>query len=273
VLDPIAQAWRPYRRDVGTTRTTTTPVSTLFGDRARDYDDGRPEWPPGLIGDLPGCEVIELGAGTGKLTRLLAGQFSSVTAVEPDLRMRNVLTKRCPSVAVCTTSAEQVDRPDGSFDLAFAGMCAHFFEPRAFAEIARLLRPGGQLLVLTYLPVEILPPPSSNIEAIKADYATTEEIRDLVRRCAWHDPANVAGFSLEDVVSTERVEGFGPARLASYIVSRSDVRFASDAERDACWARLAESLCGTSTDIRFEFRCERWSKPAFSVVDTRTAAR
>src|SRR5919198_5570779 len=95
----------------------TLPVGS--GDRwPDDYELGRPGWPPGVV-DVPGlpptATVLELGAGTGKLTRLLARTFGRVVAVEPEDTMRRLLARACPEAEALSGAAEAIPLPDASF--------------------------------------------------------------------------------------------------------------------------------------------------------------
>jgi len=76
-----------------------------------DYERGRPGYPPSVtrVSGLPHSDtVLELGAGTGKLTCLLVAEFADVIAVEPDPEMRRLLVARCPRAQVLAGSAEQI---------------------------------------------------------------------------------------------------------------------------------------------------------------------
>ena len=97
----------------------------------------------GELGIGPGRRVLDLGAGTGKLTRLLLGTGAGVVAVEPDAAMR----ARLPAAAdVLDGAAESVPLPDASIDAVTVAQAFHWFEPSAaLAEIARVLRAGGGL--------------------------------------------------------------------------------------------------------------------------------
>jgi SAM-dependent methyltransferase len=97
--------------------------------------------------------VLDLGAGTGKLTRLLVEAFERVAAVEPADAMRRLLADRCPKADVLAGSAETIPLADGSVDAVFAAESFHWFDgERALAEIARVLRPAGALVLLWNLP-------------------------------------------------------------------------------------------------------------------------
>jgi SAM-dependent methyltransferase len=118
-----------------------------FGEHADAYERARPEWPEEaarwLVPD--GAElVVELGAGTGKLTRAVAELGVRVVAVEPDPRMLVVLLER--GLEGVEGTAEAIPFGDGEADGVVAGSSLHWFElDRALAEIHRVLRPGGRL--------------------------------------------------------------------------------------------------------------------------------
>ena len=122
-----------------------------FGNAAEDYERGRPDWPDAIaeVGGLPeSAEVLDLGAGTGKLTRVLARRFARVTAVEPDESMRAVFTRATPCCEILQGSAEQIPLGDSSVDGVFCAEAFHWFDWRAaLGEIARVLRPRGLLVM------------------------------------------------------------------------------------------------------------------------------
>src|SRR6266496_6141360 len=121
-----------------------------------DYERGRPGWPPEMVGVLglpPAATVLELAAGTGKLTRLLVSTFGRVVVLEPAEAMRRVLAALCPEVEVLAGSAEEIALTDASVDAVFAAEAFHLFDgERALAEIARVLRPCGALVLMWNLP-------------------------------------------------------------------------------------------------------------------------
>lgn len=119
---------------------------------AEDYDRLRPQPAPDAVDWLvpPGCRVaVDLAAGTGLLTRALAQRVAEVIAVEPDDRMRAVLSDRSPGVRALAGYGESIPLPDASADAVLVSSAWHWMdEARAVPEIARVLRPGGRFGVI-----------------------------------------------------------------------------------------------------------------------------
>ena len=120
---------------------------------AETYERGRPDYAGSAVDfvlaparDRPGLRAVDLGAGTGKLTRMLTDRGVDTVAVEPAEGMRAVLARVVPAAAVLSGSAEAVPLPDGSVDVVVCGQAFHWFDrAAALVEIARVLRPGGVL--------------------------------------------------------------------------------------------------------------------------------
>jgi SAM-dependent methyltransferase len=119
-----------------------------FGAIAENYDELRPQAPQQAVDWLvsTGCEVaVDVGAGTGLFTRTLVGRAGQVIAVEPDARMRTVLTARSPGVHVVEGRGESIPLPDAAADAVFVSSAWHWMDPeRAVPEIGRVLRDGGR---------------------------------------------------------------------------------------------------------------------------------
>ena len=128
---------------------TTALLSRSFGAVADDYDRLRPgPSPEALDWLLPesATDVLEIGAGTGILTRLLAERVAHVTAVEPDERMRAVLAARAPGIEILAGGAEEIPTESSSFDVVIAASAWHWVdEERGVPEVARVLRARGRL--------------------------------------------------------------------------------------------------------------------------------
>jgi len=122
-----------------------------FGPIADAYDRYRPDYPAEAIAWLLGSSplrVLDVGAGTGKLTRALLAAGHEVVAVEPDAGMRAAFPAATPETEILEGSAEQLPVADGSFDAVTAGQAYHWFDrARALPELARVLRPGGPLAI------------------------------------------------------------------------------------------------------------------------------
>ncbi len=127
-----------------------------FASAASAYEEGRPTYPTGAVARLarelhlgPGRLVLDLAAGTGKLTALLVGTGATVLAVEPVAEMRAVLEQALPGVGALPGTAEAIPLAAGSVDAVTVGQAFHWFRAdEALAEIHRVLRPGGGLALL-----------------------------------------------------------------------------------------------------------------------------
>jgi SAM-dependent methyltransferase len=123
-----------------------------FGAIADDYDRLRPSPPEEAVGWLlPGrCELaVDVAAGTGLLSRMLASEARRVVAVEPDARMAAVLRARSAGVRVVQGTAESIPVGDARADGVFVSSAWHWMDPgRAIPEIARVLRDGGRFGVI-----------------------------------------------------------------------------------------------------------------------------
>jgi SAM-dependent methyltransferase len=123
-----------------------------FGSFASRYERGRPPYPPEAVDWLlphGARTVLDLGAGTGKLTRELLGRGLDVTAVDPSDGMLTELRRVLPAVRAETGRAEQIPLPDASLDAVLVAQAWHWVDlARAVPEVARVLRPGGCLGLL-----------------------------------------------------------------------------------------------------------------------------
>jgi SAM-dependent methyltransferase len=125
--------------------------ASSFGGHARSYAEHRPDYPDAAvtwalepIADCPRPRILDLGAGTGKLTGVLLRHSPRVVAVEPDDAMRTELTTRFPDAEALRGTAEDIPLADGSVDAVLVGQAMHWFDlGKAVPEMARVLRLGG----------------------------------------------------------------------------------------------------------------------------------
>ena len=119
-----------------------------FESVADVYERTRPAYAPDALAfvaqRLPLRRVLDLGAGTGKLTRQLVELGADVVAVEPGDAMRALLERVVPEAEALAVSAESIPLPDVSVDVVTVAQAFHWFRPtEALAEMHRVLRPGG----------------------------------------------------------------------------------------------------------------------------------
>jgi SAM-dependent methyltransferase len=136
------------------------PLAAQFASAADAYERGRPEYAPAVVGAIaaelglaPGTPVLDLAAGTGKLTRALVAGGFDVTAVEPQAELRERLAGTVGAERVRDGLAEAIPLEDASVDAVTVADGFHWFDAApALVEIRRVLRPGGGLAILTSIP-------------------------------------------------------------------------------------------------------------------------
>jgi SAM-dependent methyltransferase len=212
--------------------------SRSFGQAALAYDRGRPDWPPKLLDALPlgsDATVLDLGAGTGKLTRLLSARYARAIAVEPDSRMRELIS----GADALAGTAEEIPLPHASVDGVFAAEAFHWFDGRvAVAEIARVLRPGGVLALLwnrfdsadRVLPKDVLPA------------SITPTKHGLVKTGEWERAFDGSRFEPFREVRVEAQREVSRQDLLDFFASVSSVTALADEERRAALDRIDAAL-------------------------------
>src|SRR4051794_38042311 len=148
-----------------------------FASAAEVYEESRPTYPREAVDWLaaeleagPGRTVVDLAAGTGKLTRLLIPTGAAVIAVEPVAEMRDALARTTPDADARPGTAERTGLPDASADAVTVAQAFHWFDgAAALAEIHRILRPAGRL-ALVWNVRDLDDPLQRDIDALFAPY-------------------------------------------------------------------------------------------------------
>jgi SAM-dependent methyltransferase len=139
-------------RQGATRRWSRLARASSFGAAADSYQRGRPDYPQSAVEWLVPRQartVLDLGAGTGKLTRSLVEAGLAVTAVEPSQGMREQLAAAVPGAVALAGSAEKIPLPDASVDAVIVAHAWHWFDAAlAVPEVARVLVPGGTLALV-----------------------------------------------------------------------------------------------------------------------------
>jgi ubiquinone/menaquinone biosynthesis C-methylase UbiE len=137
------------------------------------YPDDAIAWLAEAIGLAPGRTIVDLAAGTGKLTSSLAATGARVVAVDPVPEMLVVLRCRVPSAEAREATAETTGLPDDCADAVTVAQAFHWFDgPAALAEIDRILRPGGRLALLWNVR-DLTHPTQRAVEKLLAPYRGT----------------------------------------------------------------------------------------------------
>jgi SAM-dependent methyltransferase len=201
-----------------------------FDRAAVEYERARPGYPAALLDLLPlapDSEVLDLGAGTGKLTRVLTERYRRVVAVEPLDGMRAILEQVVPGAESLAGTAESIPLPDASVDGVFAGQAFHWFaNDAAVAEIARVLRPGGVVCLIWNESTDPSPLPESYRAYLHglhapslADVRSGPSMAELLGRGPFGQ-LHEASVAHEQVQDREGVLGF--AQSVSWIAHRPE---------------------------------------------------
>lgn len=214
-----------------------------FGSVADAYDRARPDYPPELVDDVialagcgPGSEVLEVGAGTGKATRMFCARGLSVLAIEPDCEMAAVASQKAATAGhtlrVIQSDFESAALEDGAFSLAYSAQAWHWVDPETGYRRAHRLLSGGGLLAAFWNRVDwsghelraemqvAYAPAGANV----TDWGPIHpahgplEIRD-----EWHaELASAAGFGELETRRYERVLEYTAAEYVALLGTHSD---------------------------------------------------
>jgi MOSC domain-containing protein YiiM/SAM-dependent methyltransferase len=218
-----------------------------FEAGADAYERARPTYPPEAVGALvenlalrPGRTLLELGAGTGKMTRLLAPTGVRILAQEPVDGMRERLRQADPHVELVAGTAEAIALPGGSVDAVVVAQAFHWFDPvRALSEIHRVLRPGGVLALAWNFRDESVPWVAELGRLIHALAGDAPQARGG----RWRDDlAKVALFTAWTCIEVPHHHALTPAEVLERVASVSFVAAAPANARAALLEQVARML-------------------------------
>ncbi|MDP9388775.1 MAG: methyltransferase domain-containing protein [Actinomycetota bacterium] len=240
-------------------RIATTMVHEVaqvgFDREAETYERSRPTYPPDavswLVGRLHlrrGRTVTDVAAGTGKLTRLLLSTGATVVAVEPVEGMREVFRRVVPAVPVVAATAEAMPFRASSMDAATVGQAFHWFDAEAaFAELARVLRPGGGVAMVWNAR-------DRSIEWVDRAWAVMDRVE---KKAPWRDhdsvfdtlPAGRSGFEPFDTATFRHEQIVTPEELVDRFRGVSHVAALPPEDQAAILSEVRE-LLATHPDTR-----------------------
>jgi SAM-dependent methyltransferase len=197
--------------------------ATSFALVADAYERARPGYPEDAVRWLAGDEprdVVDLGAGTGKLTRSLVALGHRVTAVEPLPEMLELLPAAAPGAFALLGSAEVIPLPDASADVVTAAQAFHWFDhPVALPEIARVLRPGGRLALVWNVRDDRVAWVAELSEAIGSETVESADTEGLLEPSRLFGPLERATFRFAQRLDRETLRDL--VRSRSYCVTKA----------------------------------------------------
>ncbi|WP_426184219.1 class I SAM-dependent methyltransferase [Microbacterium sp. TWP3-1-2b2] len=208
--------------------------ATSFGAAADHYEAARPEYPfeavAWMLENLPhgSCRIADVGAGTGKLTRvLISAPDAEVVAIDPDPAMLAKLRESVPGVPTFTGTAEHLPLPDSALDAVVLGQAWHWVDPvPASAEIGRVVRPGGTLGLIWNIRDE-----SEEWVRRLTEIMHSSSAENMVNGPTSRGPQIAGPFGRIEVERWEWVRPMTREQVHRMADSRSHLITASDAER------------------------------------------
>jgi SAM-dependent methyltransferase len=229
------------------------PLAERFVDVADSYERGRPEYTPAaaeaIAAELhvaPGARVLDLAAGTGKLTRALLGVGLDVIAVEPQARLREILAASVGAEHVLDGVAEEIPLADGSVAAVTVADAFHWFDQVvALREIQRVLIAGGGLAVLRILPdwsgASWAHEVGSLIAELRPDHPQFEGPR-------WQDTTLAEGcWTSPREIRLTMAQPADPERILDYIASMSWIAAMPEDQREETVGRIGEIISAGET--------------------------
>jgi SAM-dependent methyltransferase len=236
-------------------------AATGFERSVEDYERGRPDFPAAAVDFLverldvgPGRTLLELGPGTGKLTRLLAPTLARIVAIEPVAAMREALARNVPAAEVLDAVAEELPVQDDSIDAAVAAQAFHWFDgPRALDELGRVLRGGGRLGLVWNVRDESVPWIGELTDLIEPYRGDTPSHRSL----RWKDAfASTDVFAPPEVTSFPYVHATTREGTVARILSISFIAALPDEEKRRVADEVRRIVPGD--EVAFAYRTDVW---------------
>ena len=225
------------------------------------YEAGRPGYPQDAVALLAAelelgavRDVLDLAAGTGKLTRELAAMGARVVAVEPVDEMRAALAESLPSVRALAGTAEAIPLDPASVDAVVVGQAFHWFRgDEALAEIHRVLRSGGHLGLMWNLRDESVPWVAELTRIMEphrgsAPRAVSGAWREAFEQTRLFDPLRLATFHHLHRLSNEG--------LVARVASVSFVAALPDDQRERVLAQVRDLLSAQGADVELPYRTD-----------------
>lgn len=234
-----------------------------------DYERGRPGYPDHVaeLASLPSsATVLDLAAGTGKLTRLVVSRFARVVAFEPDASMRRLLAVGCPESEAMDGSAEQIPLEGDSVDAVFIAQAFHWFDSEtALIEIARVLRPRGALVVMWNVPPGPAMPSITAVEELLAPIWPQELgfPLDMMSRGwtpgAWQLAHARVTFDAIHEAKLENSQTVDPQGLVAFFGSMGWVAALPDEDRQQLLDMMRSQLTATDYVLPWQTRAQ-WTR-------------
>jgi SAM-dependent methyltransferase len=236
------------------------PLAARFADVAGAYERGRPEYPPAVAEAIAselaipaGAPVLDLAAGTGKLTRALLGVGLDVVAVEPQGSLREVLAASVGEQRVRAGLAEAIPLPDSSVAAVTVADAFHWFDQElALSEIRRVLLPTGGLAVLTTTPdwsgASWAPEVGTAMAKLRPQHPQFDG-------ASWRDSVRAApGWGVPREIRLTAEQPASPGQVLDYLASVSWVAALPESTRSETLARLGAIVEAGETPPQLRFQ-------------------
>jgi SAM-dependent methyltransferase len=243
-----------------------TKRALVFGEVAELYDRARPSYPERLVADVvgeipnaPSSRVLEVGAGTGKATKLLAPTVATLIALEPDPAMASIASRHCaamPNVEVVVDRFEDWVTAGPGFDAIVAAHCWHWVDPRVGCVKARsLIRGRGVLAAFWNVPVLDASPQAGAIHDAYREHAPELEDKTATTRASYSSSlARHPGFRVRDEREYDWDQEYSAEEYTDLLCTHSDHHLLPETQRAALVAAVRRVIddAGGSITLRYE---------------------